>query len=91
MSQLIVTLFAVVGFILGYVRQDFGLMITIFGAGVGVAFIAAVFDWPFYNRNPVSWRRPEGGQPSTKSGRSSSTDAAPQGMGTISNFWGLFK
>ena len=54
--QVIIVLFSVVGFFVGYAKQEFSLTFYIWAAGVALACLAAVPDWPFYNRNPVKWR-----------------------------------
>ena len=59
-SQIIITICGVLAFIVGYAQQDFGTMMKIFTGGVIVAFIGTALDWPVFNRNPVSWRRPAG-------------------------------
>lgn len=58
-SQLIVGIAAAFGFLVGYVLEDFGVMMKIFSIGVLVAFVVTVLDWPMYNKNPVTWRRPK--------------------------------
>ena len=60
LSVVLVTLFAVAGFLLGYARESFSLMMWVFGAGVALAFVATTPDWAFYNRNPLKWRAPAG-------------------------------
>ena len=57
LSQIIVFLFAIVALVLGYVAQDFGLMMKIFAGGVSIAFVFTVPDWPIYNKNPVAWKK----------------------------------
>ena len=60
LSVVLVTLFAVAGFLLGYARESFSLMMWVFGTGVVLAFAVTTPDWPFYNRNPLKWRAPAG-------------------------------
>ena len=47
-----------VGFFCGFLLQSFRLMMQIYSAGVVVALVATVPDWPWYNRNPLKWRKP---------------------------------
>ena len=47
-----------VGFCCGYLLQSFQVMMQIYSAGVVVALLATVPDWPFYNRNGLKWRKP---------------------------------
>lgn len=54
----IVLLFAACGFLAGYALQDFSLMVKINGAGLALALLAVLPDWPVYNRNPWTWLDP---------------------------------
>lgn len=83
LSQYIIVGFAIVAFLLGYALQSFSLMITIFTSGVGIAFVLTALDWPIYNRNPVSWRRPTQQSGGKGGGRKSVASAR--------NFWNLFR
>jgi signal peptidase complex subunit 1 len=90
-SQVALAAFAVVAFLLGYGLQSFRVMMTIFGSGVVITFVATVLDWPMYNRNPVVWRIPKQ-QPG--GGRGSSAGGArppPRKRAQASNFWNLFR
>lgn len=82
--MLIISVAAVVGFLAGYVEQSFNLMLGIFAAGVGLACLATVPDWPWFNRHPLTWLKP---QPKQDAG-------GPRGKkkpeATWKNFWNLF-
>mmetsp|Transcript_30216 Transcript_30216/g.48791 ORF Transcript_30216/g.48791 Transcript_30216/m.48791 type:complete len:98 (-) Transcript_30216:57-350(-) len=54
--QLIVILFAVLGFVSGFIAQSMKLLMYIFGSGVLVACVVCGPDWPIYNKNPIIWR-----------------------------------
>ena len=53
--QLIAILFAVIGFVVGCAYQDFSIAFQIWLAGVVVASLVCIPDWPIYNRNPLKW------------------------------------
>ncbi len=56
MYQVIIVLFSTIGFFIGWYYQDFGITFKVWAGGVTLAVLAAVPDWPFFNRNPVKWR-----------------------------------
>lgn len=62
--------FGALGFLVGYVLQDFSVMVYINGAGLALTLLAVVPDWPFYNTNPLNWLPP------LNPGQSSTTAAA---------------
>lgn len=86
--QSIIVFFTVISFVMGYVRQDFSLMIQLFGSGTGIAALATLFDWPMFNRNPIKWRKPlrtgDGG-----SSRNGSSKAA-RSPGAMETLWNMF-
>ena len=47
-----------VGFCCGFLLQSFRVMMQIYTAGILVALLATVPDWPWYNRHPLKWRSP---------------------------------
>eukprot|EP00935_MAST-01C_sp_MAST-1C-sp1_P000506 g506.t1 len=53
--QLIIILFSAVGFGIGYVKADFRYTFYIWLAGMCISIILCTPDWPWFNRNPVSW------------------------------------
>ena len=86
-SQILVTVSAVLAFLAGYILQEFSVMMKIFGSGVAVAFVGTVLDWPIYNNDPVAWRRPAG-----DSRRSASQQGGrSQRVKTSRSVWALFK
>lgn len=50
--------FAAAGFLAGYVASNFMLMVYINVAGLAVALLAVVPDWPFFNKHPLQWLPP---------------------------------
>lgn len=87
----IVTAFAVIAFLAGYLRQDFSSMMTIFGSGVAVAFVVSVPDWTIYNKNPLEWLPPKE-QPSKRGSSGGGGGAALRRKkhASWSNLWGVF-
>eukprot|EP00958_Prasinococcus_capsulatus_P016408 scaffold1809_cov386-Prasinococcus_capsulatus_cf.AAC.37 len=70
--------------------EDFKLMVQIFAAGVALAFIVSVPDWPWFNRNPLEWlpkeatQNQEEDEPSTaeaSNGRTSQDSGASAARG----------
>ena len=54
--QVVVILFGLVGFIVGYVQQEFRLTFYFLATGGGVSALVCLPDWPWWNRNPPAWR-----------------------------------
>jgi signal peptidase complex subunit 1 len=55
MYQLTILLFAIVSFVTGYATSSFRTMMLIYTAGVVIAFVIAVPDWPYFNLHPQRW------------------------------------
>jgi len=54
--QLIMVLAGVVGWIYGYLIQDFSMTIKILGAGFILSFLTVMPPWPcLFRRNPLKW------------------------------------
>ena len=47
-----------VAFVVGYVEQSFRLTFYIAAAGLLVASVVCVPDWPWFNRHPLPWQEP---------------------------------
>ncbi|KAJ9514555.1 hypothetical protein QJQ45_016296, partial [Haematococcus lacustris] len=67
-QQLVYTILvcAAAGFIIGYLRQEFQLMVLINAAGLGLSAILAIPSWPWLKRHPVKWLPPLNPDCSTK-------------------------
>jgi signal peptidase complex subunit 1 len=44
-----------VGWVFGYLAQDFKITFTVWLAGLILAMAITVPDWPIFNRNPTPW------------------------------------
>eukprot|EP00740_Mantoniella_antarctica_P013772 CAMPEP_0181380110 /NCGR_PEP_ID=MMETSP1106-20121128/19364_1 /TAXON_ID=81844 /ORGANISM="Mantoniella antarctica, Strain SL-175" /LENGTH=81 /DNA_ID=CAMNT_0023499107 /DNA_START=100 /DNA_END=342 /DNA_ORIENTATION=+ len=55
MYQITILLFAVLSFAVGYATSSFRTMMLLYAAGVVVAFVIAVPDWPYFNLHPQHW------------------------------------
>lgn len=51
----IILLFGGVGWIYGYIHQDFVYVFYAWSVGMVISVVLCVPDWPFYNRHPVKW------------------------------------
>ncbi|CDH58332.1 predicted protein [Lichtheimia corymbifera JMRC:FSU:9682] len=55
LTHLIPTLFAVIGFVVGYSMQSLLVTLEIFGAGLVLTMLLVLPPWPMYNRHPLKW------------------------------------
>ena len=46
----IILIYSMIGWVYGYIQQDFSYVFYAWSAGVGLAIVLCVPDWPFYNR-----------------------------------------
>uniref|UniRef100_A0A7S0N199 Signal peptidase complex subunit 1 n=1 Tax=Pyramimonas obovata TaxID=1411642 RepID=A0A7S0N199_9CHLO len=53
--QFTVVIFAIISFLLGYIFGSFRLMMLTYGAGVALAFVISVPDWPYFNQHPLTF------------------------------------
>ena len=58
LMMILTILFAVVGFVAGYISSDFKVMAIINAAGIVVTLLAIVPNWPWFNRNKLAWLPP---------------------------------
>ena len=63
--------FSVVAFVAGWTSGEFRNTIFIYGAGVAVALILTVPNWPWFNWHPLKW------QPVQQSGESALAQQIP--------------
>ncbi|KAH9490006.1 Signal peptidase complex subunit 1 [Bulinus truncatus] len=54
--QVIIVLFAAVGFIWGYITQQFSQTLYILFAGVTVSSVLTLIPWSMYRRKPLQWQ-----------------------------------
>jgi signal peptidase complex subunit 1 len=55
LGQKLLVSVAVISFIVGYVKGDFGVMMSLFGVGFLFVFVLTVPNWPMYNKHPIAW------------------------------------
>eukprot|EP01027_Heterolobosea_sp_BB2_P014307 GEZU01020567.1.p1 GENE.GEZU01020567.1~~GEZU01020567.1.p1 ORF type:complete len:113 (-),score=28.71 GEZU01020567.1:188-526(-) len=53
--QYIILLAMLAGLVYGYITQDFSNTLYSIVLGTIIAFFITVPDWPFYNRNKLTW------------------------------------
>ncbi|KAK8537314.1 hypothetical protein V6N13_042247 [Hibiscus sabdariffa] len=56
--QIMLLVFAVIAFVVGYVLASFQTMMTVYAAGVTLTTLITVPNWPFFNRHPLKWLDP---------------------------------
>lgn len=58
LMQILLLVFAVVGFLTGYITGSFQMMVLTYAGGVVLTTLVTVPNWPFFNRNPLKWLDP---------------------------------
>lgn len=58
LMQILLVVFAVVAFLVGYILGSFQIMLMIYGAGVLLTSLITVPNWPFFNHHPLNWLDP---------------------------------
>jgi len=58
LSRIIILLFGAVGFIWGYIIQQFSETVRILGAGFVLAAVLTIPPWPIYKRKALQWQKP---------------------------------
>eukprot|EP01032_Pedospumella_encystans_P015213 gene15213-17419_t len=71
--SILTILFGGVAWIVGYVKGDFQVTFYGWAAGLALALLLCIPDWPMYNRNPVTWLEEVGKRNKVKSVGSGST------------------
>jgi len=56
--QVIIILFAAVGFVWGYICQQFSQTVYILGAGFVLSCLLTLPPWPMYRLKPLNWQKP---------------------------------
>ncbi|XP_063071890.1 signal peptidase complex subunit 1 [Engraulis encrasicolus] len=54
--QGIILISAVIGFIYGYIIEQFGWTVYIVLAGFAISCLLTLPPWPMYRKNPLSWQ-----------------------------------
>ncbi|CAG8588749.1 10762_t:CDS:2 [Funneliformis caledonium] len=57
-SQAGIILFAIIGFVVGFLLQDILLTFQIFAGGIIITAILVLPSYPIYNQHPVKWLPP---------------------------------
>jgi len=57
LSHIIVVLFGAVGWVVGYINQQFSHTVIALTIGVALATLLTVPPWPMYRRKPLQWRK----------------------------------
>jgi signal peptidase complex subunit 1 len=79
-----IIIFGAVGWVYGYIEQDFVYVFYAWGVGMILSIIICVPDWPWFNRHPVKWlesvpdRRAVNVTGSTTAGGGNTGDAGKQ-------------
>lgn len=53
--QFVISLFAVVGLVWGYINSEVSLAFHVLGVGLALALILTVPPWGFYRRHTTKW------------------------------------
>uniref|UniRef100_A0A7S3BMF8 Signal peptidase complex subunit 1 n=1 Tax=Haptolina ericina TaxID=156174 RepID=A0A7S3BMF8_9EUKA len=53
--QILVVLFGIIGFIAGYIQQEFRITFLFLSTGGGISAVICLPDWPWWNRHPLDW------------------------------------
>ncbi|XP_059167134.1 signal peptidase complex subunit 1-like [Physella acuta] len=54
--QIIIVIFAAVGFVWGYITQQFSQTLYILFAGVAVSSLLTLIPWSMYRQKPLNWQ-----------------------------------
>jgi len=65
--QIVMIIFASIGFIIGFIQQDFNFTLYSFGIGMLISSLVSLPDWPYLNKHPVNWRTPTTATPAEDS------------------------
>ncbi|KAM0965455.1 hypothetical protein TB2_021025 [Malus domestica] len=58
LMQILLLVFAVVGFAAGYITGSFQTMVLTYAGGVVLTTLVTIPNWPFFNRHPLKWLDP---------------------------------
>ncbi|KYQ89021.1 signal peptidase complex subunit 1 [Tieghemostelium lacteum] len=57
--QYLIIICGIIGWIIGFIKQDFTYTFYFVAGGTGLACLLCLPDWPYLNRNPLNWQKPE--------------------------------
>ncbi|GJQ85924.1 hypothetical protein Trydic_g21775 [Trypoxylus dichotomus] len=66
--RVVITLFAIVGLVWGYIIQQFSQTVYILGAGFALAALLTMPPWPLYRKKSLNWQKPKGENDSVSEG-----------------------
>jgi len=52
---MMVMIFGLLGFLVGYLQQDFRMTFYFLATGGGTSAVICLPDWPWWNRHPLKW------------------------------------
>ena len=55
--QIMVVVFGLVGFVVGWIEQNFRWTFLCLAAGGGISAVICLPDWPWWNLHPLEWLR----------------------------------
>ncbi|XP_070561628.1 signal peptidase complex subunit 1-like [Ptychodera flava] len=67
--QAIIVVFGVVGFLWGYICEQFVQTMYVLGAGFVLSCLLTLPPWPMYRRNPLSWQKPRAEENTEEDGK----------------------
>eukprot|EP00026_Physarum_polycephalum_P021378 Phypoly_transcript_24590.p1 GENE.Phypoly_transcript_24590~~Phypoly_transcript_24590.p1 ORF type:complete len:104 (+),score=14.90 Phypoly_transcript_24590:201-512(+) len=56
--QIVIALFGLVGWVIGFILQDFKYTLFSVGLGTLLALASCLPDWPTFNRMELKWQKP---------------------------------
>ncbi|CAF0891534.1 unnamed protein product [Adineta steineri] len=74
--QVIIVFFGLIGFLAGYMMQQFSMTIYSVLFGVLVSAVLTIPPWPMYRNNPVEWQKPSNSTKETNKNNSSSSSSS---------------
>ncbi|XP_072955088.1 signal peptidase complex subunit 1-like isoform X2 [Typha angustifolia] len=58
LMQILLVVFAIAAFVVGYTIGSFQMMLLVYAGGVALTALITVPNWPFFNRHPLKWLDP---------------------------------
>lgn len=55
LMQIMMVVFAIGAFLIGYFMGSFQLMVFIYAGGVVLTTLITIPNWPFFNHHPLKW------------------------------------